>query len=61
MPREENPKEKKKSAASLRLQNSALGADLEIFLPHGWRVTKASVASKKSRAKGVSRLKRRKR
>jgi hypothetical protein len=60
MPRKESLKRKKKPAASLRLQNSALGADFEIFLPRGWRVTRAS-ASKNSRAKKMLRLKRRKR
>jgi hypothetical protein len=61
MPRREGPKRKKKSVASLRLQNSALGADLEIFLPRGWRVTKANASKKKSRAKKVPSRKRRKR
>jgi hypothetical protein len=57
MPRKESPKRMEKSAASLRLQNQAFGADFEIFLPRGWQVTKAS-ASKKSRAKKISRRKR---
>ena len=59
MPRGKNQK-KEKAVPSLRLQNSELGGDFDIFLPRGWRITKPS-ASQKPRAKKMSRQKRRKR
>jgi hypothetical protein len=60
MPQQGSSKRTKKPTASLRLQNSALGANFEIFLPHGWQITKASDAQKR-RAKKLRKVLRRKR
>jgi hypothetical protein len=37
-----------KKAAPLKVRNKELGAQFEMFLPEGWRVTKAKRAAKKN-------------
>jgi hypothetical protein len=52
---------KRRKDKSLHLQNPALGAEFEIFLPRGWSVKKATTAKRKRTARRPSRPRKRRR
>jgi hypothetical protein len=52
---------KRRKDKSLHLQNPALGADFEIFLPHGWVVKKKPTAKRKRTARRPSSSRKRRR